>query len=66
MNCNVGNADRIVRALVGIAQVVGWLLGWTEDVLAMALGVIGVVLLAPSAVRLCPLYHLFGANTCHS
>lgn len=66
MNCNVGNADRIVRALVGIALVAGWLLGWTEGGVAIALGVIGVVLLATSAVRFCPLYRLFGASTCHS
>lgn len=66
MNCNVGNADRIVRALVGIALVAGWLLGWTEGVLVTALGVIGIVLLATSAVRFCPLYRLFRASTCHS
>lgn len=66
MNCNVGNADRVVRALVGIALVAGWLFGWTEGSVAIALGFVGIVLLATSAVRFCPLYRLFGASTCDS
>lgn len=66
MNCNVGNADQIFRALVGIALAASWLLGWTEGGVAIVLGVIGGVLLATSAVRFCPLYRLFGASTCRS
>lgn len=65
MKCNVGNADRIVRALVGIALVASWLLGWTEGGVAIALGFVGIVLLATSVVRFCPPYRLFGASTCY-
>ena len=64
MNCNVGNTDRIVRALAGIALIASWLLGWTEGTLTIIVAVIGILLLSTSALRFCPLYRLFGASTC--
>jgi len=59
MKANVGGMDRAVRIIVGlllivlsIAGVIGWW-GW-----------IGLVPLLTGLFRSCPLYLLFGWNTC--
>lgn len=58
MNANVGNIDRIVRIVLGLA-----LIGW--GVYAQNwLGAIGIVPLATGAISWCPAYLPFGLNTC--
>ncbi|MEC7763851.1 MAG: DUF2892 domain-containing protein [Pseudomonadota bacterium] len=60
---NEGGADRIIRAVVGIAALVvfflnqGTTLGWVALVVA-------VLALFTAAVGWCALYTLFGINTC--
>ncbi|MCL4746987.1 MAG: DUF2892 domain-containing protein [Burkholderiaceae bacterium] len=59
MNVNVGNLDRVLRIVLGLA-----LIGLT---LAGTIGVwgwIGVVPLLTGAFRFCPLYRLLGLSTC--
>ncbi|HMM70896.1 MAG TPA: DUF2892 domain-containing protein [Rhodocyclaceae bacterium] len=59
MQINVGNTDRIIRGVVGLALIVATLTG--------AIGVwgwIGIVPLATAIFRFCPAYTLFGMNTC--
>ncbi len=64
MKKNMGNADRIIRLV--IAGVLALL--WFQNIVT---GNWGIVLLAiawvftvTSLVSFCPLYKLFGANTC--
>lgn len=60
MNTNMGSADRIIRAVVGIA-VVGagfYFNSWW--------GLIGLVPLATAAVGWCPAYLPFGISTCRT
>jgi hypothetical protein len=64
MTRNESNADRIIRAVIGIALIALWILGVTQGVLAVILGVVGAVLVLTSLVGFCPLYALFGINTC--
>jgi DUF2892 family protein len=59
MKVNVGNVDRIVRivgglALIGLA-VAGTIGPW---------GYIGIVPLLTGFMRVCPAYSLLGVNTC--
>ena len=60
---NEGNADRIVRGVVGIVALVlffmnqGTVLGWV-------LLVVGVIALFTAVTGWCALYTLFGINTC--
>jgi hypothetical protein len=61
---NESNVDRVVRALVGAVLLIAWMAGWVAGTLAIALGVVGVVLLATAAAGFCPLYRLFGVSTC--
>jgi hypothetical protein len=59
MRANVGNADRIIRIVIGIALIAGAVSGqigiW---------GWIGIVPLATGIFRFCPAYRLFGTDTC--
>ncbi len=60
---NESNVDRIVRALVGVALLAAWGLGWVGGTLAIVLAVLAGVLLLTAAVGFCPLYRLFGMKT---
>lgn len=63
MKPNMGNADRIIRALVGLAAIGAWALGLLEGTLAIVSLVVGIVLLVTAALRWCPPYTLLGINT---
>ncbi len=62
MKSNVGNLDRTLRVLVGIALLSLLYLG--EGQLRW-LGLIGIVPIATGLMRFCPLYSIFGINTCN-
>lgn len=59
MNRNVGGIDKVARIAAGAA-----LLGATVAGLIPAWGYIGIVPLATGLVGWCPLYLLFGLNSC--
>jgi len=56
---NVGSTDRVLRVIVGLVLIALVFVGpetpW---------GWIGVIPLATGLFRMCPLYQLFGINTC--
>ncbi len=58
MKANIGTADRAVRVTAGLA-IVGagaYYRSWW--------GLAGLAPLLTAAIRICPLYWLFGASTC--
>ncbi|MDN5788395.1 DUF2892 domain-containing protein [Pseudorhodobacter sp.] len=63
MKTNVGGTDRILRALIGVALVLGFFalpdLGWR-----WVLPVLGAVAIFTAILRTCPLYSILGLNTC--
>ncbi len=64
MKKNMGNADRNIR--ISLAALFS-LLYFTRTVtgtLGMVLVILGGVFLATSFISFCPLYTLFGVNTC--
>lgn len=61
MKINVGNADRMVRIVVGIVLLA---LVFVLDGNARWFGLIGIVPLATGLFRFCPVYALFGLSTC--
>ena len=61
MQANVGNADRIIRIVLGIALLA--LLAFGEGGVRWV-GLIGIVPLATAFIRWCPAYAIFGMNTC--
>ena len=68
MTANLGNADRIVRLLLGLVLFIAPLLNmpaiWSNSTFAYASMAIGVVLAATALFRFCPLYRVFGISTC--
>ncbi|MFC6636786.1 YgaP family membrane protein [Sulfitobacter sediminilitoris] len=68
MSANVGNADRLFRLVVGIILLLSPLLNmpaiWSSSGFAYASMAVGVILIATSLFRFCPLYRLIGVSTC--
>ena len=60
---NLGNLDRIVRAVLGLALIAApFLAGWPTTALGISVG-IGVVLAATAAFSFCPIYALLGLSS---
>lgn len=64
MKANMGTTDRIVRILVAIAIAVLYFTGTITGMLGAVLVVPAAVFLLTSLIGSCPLYLLFGINTC--
>lgn len=60
MTSNMGNADRVIRFIVGFALLS---LFFLVEGGARWFGLIGVVLIVTSSVSFCPLYKLLGLTT---
>lgn len=64
MKKNMGNLDRIIRVIVAIIFSALYFTGTVTGTFGMVLLVLGAIFLATSLISFCPLYTLFGANTC--
>jgi hypothetical protein len=58
MKTNVGNVDKVVRIIAGLA-IIGWGVAASNW-----LGAIGIIPLATALLGFCPAYSLIGVNTC--
>jgi len=58
---NVGNIDKIIRVVLGVVLLSLFVL---LEGNARYFGLIGLVPLATAAIGFCPLYKIFGINTC--
>lgn len=57
MNANLGNADRIIRGILGLAMI-------AAGIYYQSLwGAIGVIPLGTALIRWCPIYLPFGLST---
>ncbi|MBM1311083.1 DUF2892 domain-containing protein [Sulfitobacter mediterraneus] len=68
MTANVGSIDRVLRIVLGLVLIA---LPFVSNIALFASGtatviavVVGLVLIATSAMRFCPLYRIFGIRTC--
>ena len=64
MKPNMGSVDRIIRSVLAIAFIGLYAMGIVSGTLGTVLLVLGIVFLATSLVRFCPLYAPLGINTC--
>jgi hypothetical protein len=64
MKANMGTADKFIRVLIGILIAVLYYLNVISGVTAIIILAFGIILLITSLVSFCPLYTLFGINTC--
>ena len=64
MKKNMGGADRLIRFVIAALLVTLYATGTITGTWAIVLLVIAVVFALTSLVSFCPLYTLFGMNTC--
>ncbi|MBV6485995.1 MAG: hypothetical protein KFKLKKLM_02624 [Flavobacteriales bacterium] len=64
MKKNMGNIDRIFRIILAIAFSVAYFTKTVEGTLGFVLLGLGAIFILTSIVSFCPLYTLFGLNTC--
>ncbi|MCU0262450.1 MAG: DUF2892 domain-containing protein [Candidatus Nanopelagicales bacterium] len=64
MQTNVGGTDRIIRAIIGVAALIAAVLLGIGTGGGIALLVVGAIMTVTAAVGFCPLYRVFGLNTC--
>lgn len=64
MKKNMGGADRIIRILIAGVLAYLYFSGTVTGVLGTILLVVGIVFVLTSLISFCPLYTLFGINTC--
>lgn len=62
MTKNVGGLDRILRIVLGLALIAGFFLN--ADASLRWLYLIGIVPLVTGLINYCPLYSIFGINSC--
>ena len=64
MKRNMGNMDKAVRVLIAALIAVLYYYNIIDGLLAYALMALAIILLVTSLVNFCPLYKVFGINTC--
>ena len=68
MNTNVGNMDRILRLVIGIALIAAALFSglaiFDGTLVKYGAVVIGLVLAATGLLQKCPMYSILGVRTC--
>lgn len=64
MTKNVGNTDRIIRAVLALAALWGASAAGFGSVLGIILVIVAIIMAVTAAVGVCPLYRLIGVNTC--
>lgn len=64
MKSNMGSADKAIRIVLAIVFAGLYITKLVEGTLGLALLVLGGVFVLTSTISFCPLYTLFGMNTC--
>lgn len=68
MTINVGTTDRILRAALGALLLFlaffSGLPAFDAGIVKYVAAIVGVVMLVVAAVRMCPIYRIFGIKTC--
>jgi hypothetical protein len=64
MKKNIGSADRIIRVIIAAIIGVLYFTGTITGTLGIVLLVFAVLLILTSAVSFCPVFRLFGINSC--
>lgn len=64
MTINMGKADRLIRPVLAAVFAALYFTGTVTGTLGIVLLVLAGVFLLTSIVGMCPLYTLFGVNTC--
>ncbi|MDX1350103.1 MAG: DUF2892 domain-containing protein, partial [Putridiphycobacter sp.] len=61
---NMGSKDKLIRTLVAVVIAILYFTNIITGTLAIVLAILAIIFLLTSLVNFCPLYTLFGVNTC--
>ncbi|MFN8715124.1 MAG: DUF2892 domain-containing protein [Bacteroidota bacterium] len=64
MKTNVGNFDRIIRLVIAALFAILYFGGFVTGTIGLVLVILGGVFAVTAAIGFCPLYSIFGLNTC--
>lgn len=64
MEKNMGATDKTIRIIIAIAIAVLYYMDIISGTTAIVLGIIAIIFALTSLINFCPLYSLFGINTC--
>lgn len=64
MKKNMGNTDKIIRLIAAAIIATLYALGYVSGTLGIILLVVAVIFAATSFINFCPIYAIFGINTC--
>ncbi|GMN10326.1 DUF2892 domain-containing protein [Croceitalea sp. MTPC9] len=64
MKKNMGNADRIIRIVAALAVIGLYYFNIISGTIAYVLLALSAIFVLTSFVSFCPLYSIFGLNTC--
>jgi hypothetical protein len=64
MKPNMGTADRIIRVILAAVFAYLYFSGTVTGIAGLILVILGGVFVLTSLISFCPLYSLFGLNTC--
>ena len=60
----MGSKDKLIRTLVAVVIAILYFTNIITGTLAIVLAILAIIFLLTSLVNFCPLYTLFGVNTC--
>ncbi len=63
MKKNMGTADRVIRAIIGVAIAIFIAAGQVTGTATWVLGIVAVIMLLTAATGYCPAYGPFGIST---
>lgn len=64
MKKNMGSTDRILRIIIAAVIAILYFTGTISGTLGLVLLILGAIFVLTSLVSFCPLYTIFGLNTC--
>ncbi len=64
MKKNMGSTDRIIRVILAVIIGILYFTGIIKGTLGIVLLVLAIIFLLTSMISFCPIYTLFGINSC--
>ncbi|SDX85534.1 Protein of unknown function [Lutibacter oricola] len=64
MNKNMGSTDKIIRIIIALGLAALYFTNIISGTIAIIAIVVAVIFVLTSVVSICPLYSIFGINTC--
>jgi len=64
MKKNIGKTDRMIRIGFAALIIILYFTHVITGTISIVLGIIAILMLATSFINFCPVYALFGMNTC--